>query len=397
MDTHMPKQALVAATNDDELIRVLGNSLYPGARPESIRLVLAWCRATNRDPMKKPIHIVPMKVKDQATNRWEWRDVLMPGIGTYRSDAAATGEYAGLDEAVYGPDVRADVDGCELTYPAWCTVTVKRLVGGQERSFSSGKEFWLENYASGEGGKGVNYMWRKRPYAQLAKVAEAQALRKAFPDETGQTNTTDEMEGKTVFEGHTIDAEPDKKTPAADTKTEQYRPAATKVYDTDPATGETGKAMDATFIERAAISLVEEKNATAWLKVLDAVFAQAPTVDDIAAIRGFETVKAARANAPTLIKGRIEDMIAAAIVRLSPKPAAPQQEPEQGTGGPAWDATNGNGTHDLAGQGTNVTQATGDAATGAAVREEVEKVAGDLAAEKPEGEEDDAEWMPGDP
>lgn len=41
-------------------------------------------------------------------------------------------------------------------------------------------------------------MWLKRAYAQLAKCAEAQALRKAFP-EVGSAPTADEMEGK-VFE-----------------------------------------------------------------------------------------------------------------------------------------------------------------------------------------------------
>ena len=38
-------------------------------------------------------------------------------------------------------------------------------------------------------------MWARRPYAQLAKCSEAQALRKAFP-EFGAQPTADEMEGK---------------------------------------------------------------------------------------------------------------------------------------------------------------------------------------------------------
>lgn len=38
-------------------------------------------------------------------------------------------------------------------------------------------------------------MWAKRPYGQLAKCAEAQALRKAFP-EVGSMPTAEEMAGK---------------------------------------------------------------------------------------------------------------------------------------------------------------------------------------------------------
>jgi hypothetical protein len=93
---------------------------------------------------------------------------------------------------------------------------VKRLLpSGQVAEFSA-TERWKENYAV-RGGKdksiAPNAMWAKRPYGQLAKCAEAQALRKAFP-EFGSQPTADEMEGK-EFEHVERDVTPTKQEPEA--------------------------------------------------------------------------------------------------------------------------------------------------------------------------------------
>lgn len=192
---------------EGRLIEVLGNSLYPGASPDSIRLVLAWCRVTGRDPMRRPVHLVPMSVK-VSKDKYEWRDVIMPGIGTYRTDASRTGQYAGKTEPEFGPTITETIGNAEVSYPQWCRVTVKRLVDGRVCDFTA-KELWIENYATaGRNDVTPNTMWRKRAYGQLAKCAEAQALRMGFPEETGNTNTAEEMEGKT-FDGVTIDAKPE--------------------------------------------------------------------------------------------------------------------------------------------------------------------------------------------
>ena len=188
--------------DEAELMQVLQSSLYPGASPSSIKMVLGYCRASGLDPMQKPVHIVPM----WDSKAGEMRDVVMPGIGMYRTQAARTG-CAGVSEPDFGPDVSENIGGQGITYPAWCRVTVKRrLTSGEVVEFTA-KEFWRENYAV-RGGKersiAPNAMWTKRPYGQLAKCAEAQALRKAFP-EIGSEPTADEMAGKSL---HEYDIEP---------------------------------------------------------------------------------------------------------------------------------------------------------------------------------------------
>lgn len=189
--------------NNDELFMVLSNSLYVGAQPESIKMVLGYCEAAGLDPMQKPVHIVPMYCstgqKDgKGYDIKAMRDVVMPGIGLYRIQAARSGEFAGTSEPEFGADVTETLDGVSITYPAWCKITAKRMLGNGIIAEFTAKEFWKENYATkGKDSKAPNAMWTKRPYGQIAKCAEAQALRKAFP-EVGSQPTADEMEGKEI-------------------------------------------------------------------------------------------------------------------------------------------------------------------------------------------------------
>lgn len=181
----------ISAMQESELIGVLQTSLYPGAAIGSVKMVLGYCKAAGLDPMQKPVHIVPMWDK----NTKAMRDVVMPGIGLYRTQAARSGQYAGVTDPEFGPDITESVGGTQITFPAWCKVTVKRLLGAQVVEFSA-REFWKENYATaGKDSAAPNAMWKKRPFGQIAKCAEAQALRKAFP-EFGSAPTADEMEGR---------------------------------------------------------------------------------------------------------------------------------------------------------------------------------------------------------
>lgn len=186
--------AALSTMTEQDLMKVLQASLYPGAAPESIKMVLGYCKAAGLDPMQKPVHIVPM----WDGKAGQMRDVVMPGVNLYRTQAARSGECAGVTEPEFGPDVKETIGGQEITYPQWCRVTVsRRLPTGEIVPFTA-REFWKENYAV-KGGKeksiAPNAMWTKRPYGQIAKCAEAQALRKAFPEIASQP-TADEMEGK---------------------------------------------------------------------------------------------------------------------------------------------------------------------------------------------------------
>jgi phage recombination protein Bet len=182
------------AVSESEMLAVLSSSLYPGANPASIRMVLSYCTAAGLDPLQKPVHIVPM----WDSKAGAMRDVVMPGVNLYRTQASRSGTLAGVSEPEFGPMECATLGGQTITFPEWCKVTVKRVLASGLVAEFTAVEYWLENYAV-KGGKeksiAPNAMWTKRPRGQIAKCAEAQALRKAFP-ELGAAPTAEEMEGK---------------------------------------------------------------------------------------------------------------------------------------------------------------------------------------------------------
>lgn len=196
------KETLPAlSVSEDELKEVLRNSLYPGAQDASIKLVLSYCRAAGLDPMQKPVHIVPM----WSSKAGAMVDTIMPGIGLYRTQASRTGQFAGMSEPEFGPMIIETIGGAEVCYPEFCKVTVKRALPNGIIAEFVAVEYWIENYAV-KGGKeksvAPNAMWSKRPRGQIIKCAEAQAMRKAFP-EMGAAPTADEMEGKSLDDGAT--------------------------------------------------------------------------------------------------------------------------------------------------------------------------------------------------
>lgn len=199
---------LAHAEQQQAIRTALKSSLYPGASDASVDLVLSYCSAAGLDPMQKPVHIVPM----WDSKAKQMRDVVMPGIGLYRTNAARTGQFAGMGEPVFGPMVTEMLGTKECTFPEWCRVTAYRqLPSGHVAEFTA-VEYWIENYAI-KGGQqqdqSPNAMWSKRVRGQLAKCAQAQALRMAFPEATGAGPTAEEMEGKAIIDGEaTVVAQP---------------------------------------------------------------------------------------------------------------------------------------------------------------------------------------------
>lgn len=211
--------------------KALVEAVYPLAKtPDSVAMALSYCKARKLDPFKKPVHIVPMwdsKIGGYVETIW-------PGISEVRTTAFRTGQYAGCDEAEFGPMMSKSFTGkvkrkdgyveqtVDVEFPEWCRMTVYRVLGDRVCKFVGPKVKWLESYATIGNTDLPNDMWQSRPEGQIEKCAEAAALRKAFPEELGNELTAEEMAGRRVEGDLGIDAqaEPARRQPPAPPKIE---------------------------------------------------------------------------------------------------------------------------------------------------------------------------------
>jgi phage recombination protein Bet len=144
---------------------VVRETLAPDLTLGELQLFAMVSVRSGLDPFAKQIYAV----------KRQGRMTIQTGIDGYRSIAARTGEYDGQDEPVYGPDCPC---GKAPRHPESSTVRVYRK--GMSRAVAA-TAFWHEYVPdAGPSGKG-DQMWRKMPHVMIAKVAEALALRKAFP------------------------------------------------------------------------------------------------------------------------------------------------------------------------------------------------------------------------
>lgn len=194
---------------DEAQWRTLKNNLFPGAKSDSILMVVDYCKARKLDPLKKPCHIVPMKVKDAQTGNYDWRDVVMPGIYEYRTTAQRTGDYLGHAKPEYGEFA----ERFGVTAPEWCDFTVYRWNAKASQKIEFTVRVYFSEVVALKDGK-ANQRWEKAPIQMLTKCAEAAALRAAFPDEFGGEMTAEEMDGRVIGGDPEPQAQPQRLLPA---------------------------------------------------------------------------------------------------------------------------------------------------------------------------------------
>lgn len=172
--------------------RTLTKSLYPGADPSSVLMVLDYCQARKLDPLKKPCHIVPMRVKDARTGDYAWRDVVMPGVYELRTTAMRTGLYLGHSKPEYGPEITH----AGVTAPEYCEMEIYRWHEPSKSKIAFPVRVYFRECVGTDNKGNANQRWQKAPIQMMTKCTEAAGIREAFPDEVGGEMSAEEMQGQ---------------------------------------------------------------------------------------------------------------------------------------------------------------------------------------------------------
>lgn len=235
----------IVATNGTGMLTgdqvdLIKRTIAKDATDDELQLFIAQCNRTHLDPFSHQIWFTKRQGKMS----------IQTGIDGYRLIGERTGRRAGSEAFWCAADGEWKDVWLSSDKPAAAKVTVRKLLADGSIATETGIALWAEYGVNADG-----FMWKKMPAAQLAKCAEALALRKAFPAELSGLYTSDEMD-----QADKPAAAPREQRPALDPQQTVRKPPG---QPEEPTVVEgTGEIIDAEVVETDdATELAEAKSA----------------------------------------------------------------------------------------------------------------------------------------
>lgn len=174
----MNKELMKIEFTDDQ-VKLIKTQIAKDCSDDELKLFLYQCKRTGLDPLTRQIYAI----------KRAGRMTIQTSIDGFRVIAERSGVYAGQSEPVWDDD--------EKGFPIKCSVTVFRFsTGGVRYPAGVGVAHFKEYYPN------PMNLQRSMPHTMIAKVAEALALRKAFPQDLSGLYTGDEMNQAEPFNGN---------------------------------------------------------------------------------------------------------------------------------------------------------------------------------------------------
>jgi phage recombination protein Bet len=181
-----------------EQIELIKRTIAVGATDDELKLFLYTAQRLGLDPFARQIYFVKRKRRNPQTGQYEEVGQALVGIDGLRAIAERTGCYAP------GPEPTFTYKDGKL-YSA--TAYVKKLVAGEWHTVAATAFF--DEYKQVDKQGNLMGLWGTMPHNQLAKCAEALALRKAFPIQLSNVYIPEEMDQ--AENPVTIDVKPEPK------------------------------------------------------------------------------------------------------------------------------------------------------------------------------------------
>lgn len=160
-----------------EQLELIKSQIAPEATQDELKLFLYQCKRTGLDPLTRQIYCIHRWTKGGK------RMTIQTSIDGFRVIAERSGNYGGQSEPLFTYE-----NGNLIS----CKISVFRFHNDIRFEAAVGVAYLAEYCQYDKEGKPMG-LWSK-PHIMLSKVAEALALRKAYPQDLSGIYTSEEMQ-----------------------------------------------------------------------------------------------------------------------------------------------------------------------------------------------------------